>query len=113
MEYSATTLNLASIHRTSRAACARKGSDRLERDAFYLRAIKRSGKPRGECARRKWASDTATKSRWLVRICRFFPIVYYGILKTGAAVVPICILFKPREVEYHLRDSDAKVDFYV
>jgi long-chain acyl-CoA synthetase len=41
----------------------------------------------------------------------FFPIVYYGIIKTGAAVVPICILFKPREVEYHLRDSDAKVCF--
>lgn len=41
----------------------------------------------------------------------FFPIVYYGILKTGAVVVPICILFTPREIEYHLRDSDAKVVF--
>jgi long-chain acyl-CoA synthetase len=41
----------------------------------------------------------------------FFPIVYYGIVKTGAAVVPVCILFKAREVEYHLRDSDAKVVF--
>ncbi|HEX8734673.1 MAG TPA: long-chain fatty acid--CoA ligase [Pyrinomonadaceae bacterium] len=41
----------------------------------------------------------------------FFPIVYYGIIKTGAVVVPICILFKSREVEYHLRDSDAKAVF--
>lgn len=41
----------------------------------------------------------------------FFPIVYYGIVKTGAAVVPVCILFKSREVEYHLRDSDAKAVF--
>ncbi|HEY0426733.1 MAG TPA: long-chain fatty acid--CoA ligase [Pyrinomonadaceae bacterium] len=41
----------------------------------------------------------------------FFPIIYFGIVKTGAAVVPICILFKPREVAYHLRDSDAKVCF--
>ena len=41
----------------------------------------------------------------------FFPIVYYGILKSGAAVVPLCILFKGREVEYHLRDSDAKAVF--
>jgi long-chain acyl-CoA synthetase len=41
----------------------------------------------------------------------FFPIVYYGIVKTGAVVVPVCILFKAREVEYHLRDSDAKVVF--
>ncbi|MDQ4123823.1 MAG: long-chain fatty acid--CoA ligase [Acidobacteriota bacterium] len=41
----------------------------------------------------------------------FFPIVYYGILKVGAAVVPLNILFKPREVAYHLKDSDAKAVF--
>ncbi len=41
----------------------------------------------------------------------FFPVVYYGIMKTGAAVVPICVLFKPREIEYHLRDSDSKAVF--
>jgi long-chain acyl-CoA synthetase len=41
----------------------------------------------------------------------FFPIVYYGIMKVGAAVVPLNVLFKPREVEYHLGDSDAKAVF--
>ncbi|MEZ5425037.1 MAG: long-chain fatty acid--CoA ligase [Pyrinomonadaceae bacterium] len=41
----------------------------------------------------------------------FFPIVYYGILKAGAAVVPLSILFKQREIAYHLRDSDAKAVF--
>ena len=41
----------------------------------------------------------------------FFPIVYYGILKTGAVVVPMCVLFKPREFAYQLRDSDAKAVF--
>lgn len=41
----------------------------------------------------------------------FFPIVYYGILKAGAAVVPLSVLFKPREVAYHLKDSDAKAVF--
>lgn len=41
----------------------------------------------------------------------FFPVVYYAIMKTGAAVVPLCILFKPREFAYHLRDSDAKAVF--
>jgi long-chain acyl-CoA synthetase len=40
-----------------------------------------------------------------------FPVVYYGILKTGAVVVPLNILFKGREVAYHLDDSDAKVYF--
>ncbi len=41
----------------------------------------------------------------------FFPIVYYGIMKAGAAVVPLSVLFAPREVVYHLTDSDAKAMF--
>jgi len=41
----------------------------------------------------------------------YFPFVYYGILKAGAVVVPLNILFKPREVAFHLRDSDAKAVF--
>lgn len=41
----------------------------------------------------------------------FFPIVYYGILKTGAIVVPLNVLLKGREVAYHLRDADAKAYF--
>src|SRR5680860_85156 len=38
----------------------------------------------------------------------FFPIIYYGILKTGATVVPLNVLLKGREIAYHLDDSDAK-----
>ena len=41
----------------------------------------------------------------------YFPIVYYGILKAGAVIVPLNILFKPREIAYHLEDSDAKAVF--
>ena len=41
----------------------------------------------------------------------FFPVIYYGIMKAGAAVVPLNVLFKPREVAYHLKDSDAKAIF--
>ncbi len=41
----------------------------------------------------------------------YFPIVYYGILKAGATVVPLNVLFRPREIEYHLSDSDAKAVF--
>lgn len=36
-----------------------------------------------------------------------FPICYYGILKVGAVVVPLNVLFKQNEVQYHLEDSDA------
>jgi long-chain acyl-CoA synthetase len=41
----------------------------------------------------------------------YFPIVYFGILKAGAVVVPINVLLKPREIAYHLQDSDAKAYF--
>jgi long-chain acyl-CoA synthetase len=41
----------------------------------------------------------------------YFPIVYYGILKAGAVVVPLNVLLKGREVAYHLDDSDAKAYF--
>ncbi len=41
----------------------------------------------------------------------YFPIIYFGILKTGAVVVPLNCLLKKDEVEYHLRDSDAKAYF--
>ncbi|KUN29300.1 long-chain fatty acid--CoA ligase [Streptomyces antibioticus] len=40
-----------------------------------------------------------------------FPIVYYGVLKAGAVVVPLNILLKSREVAYHLRDAEAKAYF--
>ena len=41
----------------------------------------------------------------------YFPLVYFGILKTGAAVVPLNVLLKGREIAYHLSDSDAKAYF--
>jgi long-chain acyl-CoA synthetase len=37
----------------------------------------------------------------------WFPIAYFGILKAGAAVVPLNVLLKSREIAYHLKDSDA------
>lgn len=40
-----------------------------------------------------------------------FPIIYYGILKAGAVVVPINVLLKADEIEYHLRDAGAKAFF--
>lgn len=41
----------------------------------------------------------------------YFPAAYFGILKTGAVVVPLNVLLRPREIAYHLRDSDAKALF--
>jgi long-chain acyl-CoA synthetase len=41
----------------------------------------------------------------------YFTIVYFGILKAGATVVPLNVLLKGREVAYHLTDSGATAYF--
>ncbi|MQY08383.1 long-chain-fatty-acid--CoA ligase [Actinomadura macrotermitis] len=41
----------------------------------------------------------------------YFPMIYFGALKAGAVVVPLNVLLKPREIAYHLGDSDAKAFF--
>ncbi|SDD23869.1 long-chain-fatty-acid--CoA ligase [Rhodococcus tukisamuensis] len=41
----------------------------------------------------------------------WFPIVYYGILKAGAVVVPLNILLKGSEIAYHLTDAGATAYF--
>jgi long-chain acyl-CoA synthetase len=41
----------------------------------------------------------------------YFPICYYGALRAGAAVVPMNVPLKEREVEFYLRDSEAKLLF--
>ncbi|MDO6708854.1 long-chain fatty acid--CoA ligase [Photobacterium sp. 1_MG-2023] len=41
----------------------------------------------------------------------FFPLVYYGIQKAGAVTVPLNVLLRAREIQYHLEDSQAKFYF--
>ncbi|MEA2299919.1 MAG: long-chain acyl-CoA synthetase [Solirubrobacteraceae bacterium] len=41
----------------------------------------------------------------------YFPIVYYGVLRRGAVVVPMNVLLKEREVAFYLGDSGAKAIF--
>src|SRR3954467_13363066 len=38
-----------------------------------------------------------------------FPVVFYGALLAGAAVVPMNPLLKAREIEYYLQDSGARI----
>jgi len=41
----------------------------------------------------------------------YFPIIYFGVLKAGAVVIPINVLLKAPEIAYILKDSDAKAFF--
>jgi long-chain acyl-CoA synthetase len=38
-----------------------------------------------------------------------FPLAYYGILRTGAVVVPMNVLLKQREIAFYLKDSGARL----
>jgi long-chain acyl-CoA synthetase len=38
-----------------------------------------------------------------------FPIAYYGVLRTGAIVVPMNVLLKRREIAFYLEDSGARL----
>ncbi|MBI1320843.1 MAG: long-chain-fatty-acid--CoA ligase [Candidatus Hydrogenedens sp.] len=40
-----------------------------------------------------------------------FPIIYYGILHTGATVVPVNVLFTEDEIAHYLNDSEAVIFF--
>ena len=40
-----------------------------------------------------------------------FAVVYYGVLRAGAVVVPMNPLLKAREVAYYLADSEARLIF--
>ena len=41
----------------------------------------------------------------------YFAVVYYGVLRAGAVVVPMNVLLKGREVKFYLEDPGAKVVF--
>jgi long-chain acyl-CoA synthetase len=41
----------------------------------------------------------------------YFPVVYFGIVRAGAVVVPMNVLLKGREVGYYLEDSGTKLLF--
>jgi long-chain acyl-CoA synthetase len=41
----------------------------------------------------------------------YFPVCYYGSLRAGAAVVPMNMLLKEREVAYYMADSGARALF--
>jgi long-chain acyl-CoA synthetase len=40
-----------------------------------------------------------------------FPVIYYGVLKSGAVLVPLSVLLKKEEIEYQLKDCKAKAYF--
>lgn len=110
MEFAATTLNLASIieHHARMTP---------ERDAIISHETRLSFGQLNALSNQVANALTTLQIGHgdKVALCcpnlAFFPVVYYAIMKAGAAVVPLSIFFKPREIAYHLSDSDAKAVF--
>lgn len=110
MEYSATTLNLASIV-SHHARLSPEKEAIVWNDVRITYAELEATTNKVANALVEMGIKPGDKVALNCPNLPYFPIVYYGILKAGAVVVPICVLFTPREIEYHLRDSDAKAVF--
>lgn len=110
MEYSATTLNLASVIE-QHARLAPEKEAVVWNDMRFTFGQLNGLANRVANALAEMGIGHGDKVALSCPNLPFFPIVYYGILKAGAAVVPLSVLFKPREVAYHLKDSDAKAVF--
>lgn len=110
MEYAATTLNLASIVEHHAKLSPDKEAI-VWNDVRITYGQLNTLSNRVANALREIGIERGDKVALSCPNLPFFPIVYYGILKTGAAVVPLSVLFKKREIAYHLKDSDAKAVF--
>jgi long-chain acyl-CoA synthetase len=110
MEFSATTLNLASIiEQHARLASDKEAIVWNEMRFTYGQLNALSNRVANALV--EMGIGHGDKIALACPNLPFFPIVYYGILKVGAAVVPLNVLFKRREIAYHLEDSDAKAVF--
>ena len=110
MEYSATTLNLASIIENHARITPAKEALKWKEMVFSYGQLNALSN-RVANALKEMGVGKDDKVALSCPNLPFFPIVYFGILKVGAVVVPLNVLFKPREVAYHLTDSDAKAVF--
>jgi long-chain acyl-CoA synthetase len=105
-----TTMNLADLLSQSVAACPdRVAIKRDEREITYAELDAAAARVAG-LLRAKGVRPGDRVGVMLPNV-EYFPVVYYGALRAGAAVVPMNVLLKEREVAFYLRDSGAKVLF--
>ncbi|MDQ3181767.1 MAG: long-chain fatty acid--CoA ligase [Acidobacteriota bacterium] len=111
MEYAATTLNLASIVEHNAKLSPDKEAIVWNDVRITYGQLNALSNRVANALQREMGIKHGDKIALSCPNLPFFPIVYYGILKAGAVVVPLSVLFKKREIAYHLKDSDAKAVF--
>ena len=82
---------------------------RMDDAAAQLRRVPRRGPAGRPRACRRAACEPGDRVGMVLPNVLSFPVVFYGALLAGAAVVPMNPLLKAREVEYYLRDSGARL----
>lgn len=110
MEYSSTTLNLSSVI-SHHARLSPKNEAIVWNDVRMTYAQLEAMTNKTANAIVAMGIKPGDKVALVCPNLPYFPIVYYAIMKAGAVVVPLNVLFKPREFAYHLKDSDAKAVF--
>ena len=100
--------NLADLLSRSAAEHPDSVAIKLDDRELSYAALDDAAAPRGRLLRAKGVQPGDRVGIMLPNV-PYFPIVYYGALRAGAAVVPMNGLLKEREVAFHLSDSGAKV----
>lgn len=110
MEANATTLNLASALVNSTSNYANKTAIVFGEQKFTYSQINAISNMIANGLTNKGIKKGDKVALSMLNL-PYFPMIYYGILKTGAVVVPLNVLLKRDEIEYHLKDSDSKAYF--
>ena len=104
-------MNLARILDDCRPHHPDRPAVRLDDLVLTYAAAGRPVRPRRRLAARTRRRRRATGWGSCCPTCPQFPVLYYGVLRAGGAVVPMNPLLKAREVEHYLGDSGAKLVF--
>ena len=103
-------MNLAEI--VSESAARTPQAVAIKLDEFELNyAVLEQGAMRVAGMLERWGVEPGDRVALMVPNIPQFALLYYGILRAGAVVVPLNVLSSRREVEFFMRDSGAGLLF--
>ena len=103
-------MNLAQLLTDSAAERADRPALKLD-DATVTYAMLDDGSARVAALLRERGVQPGDRVGIMLPNVPYFAVVYYGVLRAGATVVPMNVLLKAREVNFYLSDPAAKVLF--
>lgn len=102
--------NFASVLASAAADAPEKPATKLD-DVVICYAAQDTGAQRIAGMLQAWGVQPGDRVGMQLPNVPYFPLIYFGILRAGAVVVPMNPLLKGREVAYHLSDAGARIHF--